>query len=160
MFGMVGLVIIVMFESITMDNDTEYYTLKEAMQSSMYESLDFDYWRDIGNNQEVELPGGKKKKIGGIKISEQKFVENFTRRFKASVGGDTDDYTIEFYDIMESPPKATVKITGNNKSYRYFSGDEGINIVNNLTGILETVDSCKVVIDKGKGNNGELNVCY
>ena len=160
MFGMIGLVIIVMFESITLDNDTDYYTLKEAMQASMYESIDYDYWSFSGDVV-VELPDGRKIKRGGIKISEQKFVENFIRRFKANVGGDADDYKIEFYDIMESPPKATVKITGNNKSYKYISGDEGLNIVNNLTGILETVDKCNIVINKKKDDkSGELDVCY
>ena len=135
MFGMIGLVLIVMFESITIDNDTEYYTLKEAMQASMYESLDYQYWS--GSKEDIVLDDGTR--IGGIKIMEQKFVENFTRRFRATIGGDADDYTIKFYDIMEMPPKASIKIIGNNKSYKFVSGDEGFDIVNNLTGILETV---------------------
>ena len=135
MFGMIGLVLIVMFESITMDNDTEYYTLKEAMQASMYESLDWWYWASADKDKTIDLGNGIH--LGGVKIVEQKFVENFTRRFKATIGGDADDYTIEFYDIMEKPPKASIKITGNTKSYRFVSGDDGFNIVNSLTGILE-----------------------
>ena len=138
MFGMIGLVLIVMFESVTLDNDTEYYSLKEAMQASMFEAVDYGYW---ANNKTETLNytcNGNVYSISGVKIIEQKFVENFTRRFKTSVGGDMDDYTIEFYDIMESPPKATVKITGNTKSYKMVSGEDGIDIVNNLTGILET----------------------
>ena len=143
LFGMVGLVIVVMFESITMDNDTEYYSLKEAMQASMYESIDYDYWAngnpDVGT---VDLNcNGKVIKVPEIKIMEQKFVENFTRRFKANVGGDADDYKIEFYDIMEKPPKATVKVTGINGSYKFIFDEDDINIVNNLTGILETTCS-------------------
>ena len=132
---MIGLIIIVMFESITLDNDTEYYTLKEAMKASMYESIDDRYWSDA-NNPVIECANGKK--ISGVKIIEQKFVENFTRRFKASVGGDADDYKIDFYDIMESPPKATIKITGITGNYKIVSKNDDINIVNNLTGILET----------------------
>ncbi|MBR3161216.1 MAG: hypothetical protein IKF19_00615 [Bacilli bacterium] len=135
-FGLFTLVAIVMFESITMDNDTEYYTLKEAMKASMYESLDKQYWARYGS----EIKCGDKE-IGGIKIVEQKFVENFTRRFKASVGGDADDYKIEFYDIIESPPKATIKITGMTNKYNgllQMDDKDSINIVNNLTGILET----------------------
>ncbi len=145
MFGMIGLVIIVMFESITMDNDSEYYVLKEAMQASMYESIDYKYWSDPVDGEgkekyyECKLSDGSiVHHMSRVKIIEQKFVENFTRRFAAGIGGDADDYTIEFYDIMEYPPKASVKITSNTKSYKFVSGDEGFNIVNNLTGILET----------------------
>ncbi|MEE3344213.1 MAG: DUF5411 family protein [Bacilli bacterium] len=135
MLGMIGLIIIVMFESITIDNDTEYYTLKEAMKASMLESIDDRYWADA-NNPIIECSNGKK--ISGVKIVEQKFVENFTRRFKASIGGDADDYKIDFYDVIESPPKATIKITGVTDDYKLVSKDEDINIVNNLSGILET----------------------
>ena len=141
MFGMIGLVIIVMFESITMDNDSQYYVLKEAMQASMYESIDRGAWANENYYQYCNYKdnsGIKSIKISKVKIVEQKFVENFTRRFAAGIGGDADDYTIEFYDIIEYPPKATIKITSNSKSYTFVSGDEGLNMVNNLTGILET----------------------
>ena len=35
LLGMAGLVVIVMFESITLDNDSEYYTLKEATEAEL-----------------------------------------------------------------------------------------------------------------------------
>ena len=140
MFGMIGLVFIVMFESITIDNDSEYYELKEAMQASMFESVDRKAYSNPENYYEGNCITADKKYVRNmskIKIVEQKFVENFTRRLAAGIGGDADNYTIEFYDIIEYPPKATIKITSNNKSYKMVSGDEGINILNNLTGILE-----------------------
>ena len=138
---MIGLVIIVMFESITLDNDTEYYTLKEAMKASMYESIDWTYYstnpinkKPIANGYELS----DYKYMGDVKIIEQKFVENFSKRFANSIGGDADDYVIEFFDIMEKPPKASVKITGKSKSYTFVTGEgNDLNIVNNLTGILE-----------------------
>ena len=133
MFGLIGLVFIFMFESITINNESEYYTLKEAMEASMIESVDIACFRNSTSN------GCN----GKLKISEQKFVENFTKRFYNNLTGDLDSYSIEFYDIMESPPKATVVIRGK-KKYRAqeenkisVDGSIDASIVNNLTGILE-----------------------
>lgn len=139
--GLFGLVFIVMFETITINNESSYYNLKETMKASMLESVDLDCYRNSTSN------GCN----GTLKISEQKFVENFTRRFAASASGDVSEYKLEFYDIIESPPKATVVIkarTGNGfssveKNYKVESGKEtfeSFEIVNQLTGILEGND--------------------
>ena len=138
MVGMVGLVFITTFESITINNESEYYSLKEAMQAAMYESIDMQCYRLPDS---VGGCGGNK-----IKISEQKFIENFTRRFGETVTGDATRYEIKFYDIMEMPPKATVVVTGvtDNYSATVDLGDEnGFNIKNALTGILELYDHGK-----------------
>ena len=70
---------------------------------------------------------------------EQKFVENFTRRFTASISGDVTEYQLEFYDIIESPPKATVVIKAKTRDYMLSPGDEkdSFTIINDLSGILE-----------------------
>lgn len=129
MMGMFGLFFIVMFESITVNNESEYYVLKEAMEAAMLESIDMNCY------MRREADGGCE---GTIKIVEQKFVENFTRRFAASVSGDVSEYEIEFYDIIEKPPKATVVIKGRTQEYFLSSDDEdaSFNLVNNLSGIL------------------------
>lgn len=128
LFGMFGLVFVVMFESITINNESEYYVLKEAMEAAMIESVDIACFRNSTSN------GCN----GTLKMSEQKFVENFTRRFAASISGDVKDYTIEFYDIMEKPPKATVVIKGKTQTYQLSTtDDDSFDIVNNLSGILE-----------------------
>lgn len=132
MAGIGGLVFIAMFQSVTVDNEAEYYVLKEAMESAMLESVDIDCYR---NNSEESKANGCGKVI---KISEQKFVENFTRRFASSVNGDVKNYEIQFYDIMESPPKASVVIRGLTKNYSVVGDTEGFNITNSLSGILET----------------------
>lgn len=128
MFGLFGLVFIVMFESITIDNESEYYVLKEAMEASMLESVDLACYRvdeDCGDHD--------------LKIVEQKFVENFTRRFAASISGDITEYQIEFYDIIESPAKATVVIKGKTQEYMLNPNDtkSSFTITNDLSGILE-----------------------
>lgn len=147
---MSGLVFIVMFESITIDNESEYYTLKDAMKAAMLESIDVGCYRnstlqtktasdgsivvDTDANGEPIFLGCN----GKVKISEQKFVENFTRRFAKSIRGDVDSYTLEFYDLIESPPKVSVKIKSTNGDYDYLLGDNDINIANGLSAILET----------------------
>lgn len=155
-FGILGLVIILMFEFITIDNESEYYTLKEALKASMIESIDMACYRnDNGSdavqssdkvegveNIEYDSPDDELGCNGKLKISEQKLVENFTKRFAASVNGNVDDYTIEFYDIIESPPKASVVVRSRNSDFRGIldnKKDNGdIYIANDLTGILET----------------------
>ena len=104
------------------------------MQAAMYESIDWAYFATVYTEDNR----------GEYKISEQKFVENFTRRFAASINDNANNYTLEFYDIMEKPPKATVAIKSNTTIYKKGSSDiivqDEINIDNALTGILEVYD--------------------
>lgn len=152
MFGIFGLVFILMFQSVTVNNESEYYVLKEAMEAAMLESVDLACYRigdtggyvdeDLDGNVDVDAFGQPIKKACGdydLKIIEQKFVENFTRRFAASITGDASEYKIEFYDIIESPPKATVVIKSKTQEYLLSQDDDGtaFTIVNNLNGILE-----------------------
>lgn len=132
LFGMFGLIGLVMFETLTINNESEYYVLREAIEASMLESIDFTCY-----HLDPEEGGCD---VDEVKIIEQKFVENFTRRFAASISGDVTEYNIKFYDIMEKPPKVTVQITG--KTREYFLDSQGENgssfdIQNNLSGILE-----------------------
>lgn len=128
LFGLVGIIIIVLFQSITINNESEYYVLKEAMEAAMLESVDVSCYR----NDTLDGCGEV------VKISEQKFVENFTRRFVASISGDATQYEIEFYDIIESPAKVSVVIRGKTQSYNIVSqdGTDSFDIVNFLDGIL------------------------
>lgn len=127
-FGLAGIAFVIMFEFLTVNDQNDYYMLKEAMEASMIEAIDVRYYRNR-NNKNPE----------NIKIVEQKFVENFTRRFVAIMGGDATEYTIKFYDVMESPPKASIIISSKTKEYSIMlSKDKNdFTIKNNLTGILE-----------------------
>ncbi len=121
MAGIFGIVFIVMFENITINNESEYYVLKEAVEASMYESIDVGYYKTSGE----------------LKIIEEKFVANCTRRFLTNVSGAGEGYTLQFYDIMESPPKVTVVATSATDSYTIVGADEGFDIQNSLSAILE-----------------------
>ena len=106
------------------------------MEASMLESVDWVCYRagDIDNDGKQDCG------VNELKISEQKFVENFTRRYAASASGSVSSYTIEFYDIIEKPPKATVVIRGKTQNFSILSEDDEevtFNITNDLSGILE-----------------------
>ena len=126
MAGLIGIVIMVMFQEITVNNESEYYVMKEAMEASMLESIDIACYRDGGAEGCGET----------IKISEQKFVENFTRRFTKNISGNATSYKLEFYDIIESPPKASVIVKAKTESYSIMS-DASFELLNNISGILE-----------------------
>lgn len=124
MFGLISFVIVLVFQDITVNNEADYYSLKEAMEASMYEAIDIAYYR---NTTTDETPGE-------IKIIEEKFVANFTRRFVNNTMGNSQGYTVEFYDIMEKPPKASIKIVNNTNGMVI---SDSFDVVNNLTGIIE-----------------------
>jgi len=135
MFGLISFVIVLVFQDITVNNEADYYSLKEAMEASMYEAIDIAYYR---NTTTDETPGE-------IKIIEEKFVANFTRRFVNNTMGNSQGYTVEFYDIMEKPPKASIKIVNNTNGMVI---SDSFDVVNNLTGIIEANVTPAITDDK------------
>lgn len=121
MAGLFGIVFIVMFENITINNESEYYVLKESVEAAMYESIDVAYWREKSK----------------LKIIEEKFVANCTRRFYENITGAGKGYRLDFYDIMESPPKVTVVANSSTESYEFIGASDGFNIENHLSAIFE-----------------------
>ena len=121
--GMLGLSFITFFQNVTINNESEYYVLKESVESAMYESIDMSYYRQTGE----------------LKILEEKFVANCTRRFYESIEGNGDGYSLTFYDIMEKPPKVSVVATSKTDNYQLEINKEAISadIQNKLSGILE-----------------------
>ena len=134
MLGLFGIVIIMLFNDITVSNEQDYYTLKYATEASMLEAIDEAYYRATGD----------------LKISKEKFVENFTRRFTETSTFGQGNYDIVFYQINETPPKVSLRIydkTSGYNIYTYTSDVETtqVNIVNELSAILEGTE-----IDKDK----------
>ena len=127
MIGLFGIIIILLFNEITVSNEQDYYTLKEATEAAMIESVDVAYYRLTGQ----------------IKMSQEKFVENFTRRFTETSTFGQGNYDIVFYQISETPPKVTLQIVDATNSYNIyntFSVDldpTQVNIVNDISAILD-----------------------
>lgn len=121
--GIIGVMVIVLFQQLTTSSENDYYLLKEITEASMIESIDLKYYRETGD----------------LKIIKEKFVENFTRRYSESTLFIGTKYTISFFDIIEVPPKATITIDTGLESYRIYDTVNDYNVYNNLTGILEYV---------------------
>lgn len=125
--GLFGIIIITFFNEITVSNEQDYYTIKEAAEAAMIESVDVAYYRLTGE----------------IKISQEKFVENFTRRFVQTTTFGKGNYQIQYYQINESPPKVSLKVVDATNSYNIyntFSVDVDAtqaNIINELSAILD-----------------------
>ena len=131
MIGLFAFAIVMVFQFVTIGNEADYYTLKEAMEASMYEAIDIDYYRGVTQNAN----SGNIKSTAEVKIVQEKFVSNFTRRFLKNTMGNSEGYVIEFYDIMEMPPKATIIIK--NAVASMSLSENNFTVINNLTGILE-----------------------
>ena len=71
MAGLFGIVFIILIQSITIDNESEYYVLKEAMEAAMLESVDITCYR----NSTLEGCGEV------IKISELQSGSSVKQRF-------------------------------------------------------------------------------
>ena len=125
--GIFGFIIITLFNEITVSNEQDYYTLKEATEAAMIESVDVAYYRLTGE----------------IKISQEKFVENFTRRFTETSTFGQGNYDIIYNQISESPPKVSLQIVDSTNSYNIYNtfsvevDATQLDIVNKLSAILD-----------------------
>lgn len=120
-FGLIGLTIIILFQNITTNNENDYYLLKEVTEASMIDAIDMDYYRQTGE----------------LKIIKDKFVESFTRRFAESTVFAGSNYTINYFDIMEEPPKVTVSINTGIGEYTIYQDTSDYHVANTLSAILE-----------------------
>lgn len=119
--GLIGVTIIMLFQNITTNNENDYYLLKEVTEASMIDAIDMQYYRETGE----------------LKITKDKFVESFTRRFAESTIFVNSDYTINYFDIMEEPPKVTVSINTGIGEYTIYQDTSDYNVYNTLSAILE-----------------------
>ena len=127
MIGLFGILIILLFNDITVSNEQDYYNLKDCTEAAMIDAIDVAYYRLTGE----------------IKISQEKFVENFTRRFTEVSTFGQGNYEIDFYQIIEYPAKVSVRIkdkTGTYNIYTYSSDVDATQaqIVNELSAILDS----------------------
>lgn len=129
--GLFGLLIIILFNEITVSNEQDYYNLKDATEAAMYESVDISYYRLTGK----------------IKISQEKFVENFTRRFTETSTFGQGNYGIIFYELSEIPAKVSLRVVDLTNEYNIYNSFNGgkvdidatqITVVNELSAILES----------------------
>ena len=116
--------VMVLLQNYTTTSEQDYFLIKSVLEASMYEAVDYGYYRDTGT----------------LKMNTEKFVENFVRRFSETVNINKT-YEINFYDIYEEPPAASVAVKTATQASNY-GGDadatDGADVTNRLTGILYT----------------------
>lgn len=112
-FGVVNVV-----QNYQTGNELDYYLLKETTEAAMTDAVDVGYYRLSGL----------------LRIDKEKFVESFVRRFGENVSNQRE-YDIKFYDINETPPKVSIKVTSSTNAS--VEGDT-LPISNNIDAILES----------------------
>lgn len=117
--AIMALAVVNIINNYSAGNEMTESLLKDTVEAAMIDAVDISYYRVSG---------------GVIRMDKEKFVENFTRRFAASVSNDKD-YQVKIYDIYEIPPKVTIQVGSSTTAT--FQG-EGLDIVNKISGILET----------------------
>ena len=119
--GILILAVMLLIQNMTTTNEEDFYLGREILEASMLDAVDYGTYRSTGE----------------LVMSKEKFVEVFIRRFADSVSGDKT-YTLEFYDIHEYPPKATVRILTNTGTTEIKDSDFDVDINTFLNGVLET----------------------
>lgn len=117
----IGVITVMMLvQSYTTINQEDYYLLKEVTQAAMNDAIDYNHYRQYGE----------------LKINREKFVENFMRRFSESVKGNKN-YKVDFYDIYETPPKVSVKVSTKTSSFNVSGDTMDLDVTNSIDAILE-----------------------
>ena len=118
--GIIAIITMWFLANVTRTDENNYNLLKETVESAMFDAVDLAYYRNTGN----------------VKMDEEKFVENFIRRF--SENADLSNlYSIEIFDVNEEPPKVSLRVSS--KRSTTVDGEvETFDIVNNIDAILET----------------------
>lgn len=102
----------------------------------MLDSVDLAAYRTCEPNISG-MTNEKFEELGCIKIDEEKFVENFIRRF-AENAELSNTYKIEIYEVNMAPPKVSLSISSANNKTTAPGELVEFNVVNNIDAILET----------------------
>lgn len=119
--GILAVGIIWFFANTTRTDQHNYNLLKETTEAAMLDALDLAAYRSDGT----------------IRIEEEKFVENFIRRFAENADLSNEYYEIDIYDVNEEPPKVSLRVSSKRKTTSTGEIIE-FDIVNHLDAILET----------------------
>jgi len=123
--GILGILLINLFGNITINNEQDYYLLKESTKAAMLDAFDTTAYRvgigydGVTSTTDPESMHCIDGKVAQFRIIKEKFVESFIRHFSENAGRNKT-YTITFNDIDECPPKATITIR-TNESLSWFA---------------------------------------
>ncbi|MBR4178598.1 MAG: hypothetical protein IKR57_04545 [Bacilli bacterium] len=138
--GVVIIAILVFVQRLTTINEEDYHLSREIMKASMLDAVDY----------------GSYMKTGKLVMSKEKFVAVFTRRFAESVTPDKT-YTLNFYDIHEYPPKATVRIVTNSGETSINGNGIDLDLNTFISAILVTSEADGLINISISAANGDIN---
>lgn len=119
--GVFVVVVMLLVNNITTANTQNYMTIKEVSEASIIEAVDLAYYRQYGE----------------IKMNKEKFMESFIRRM-AETGSKSTTYKIEFFEVIEAPPKISVKISSKTNTFKIAGDVAEFDIVDKVDAILES----------------------
>lgn len=120
MLGVFIIAIMMFTQDATTSTTQDYYQLKEVANSAIYDSIDYAYYAQTKQ----------------VRMLKEVFVENFIRRFSETASM-TDTYQIDFFDLYESPPKVSVKVTSATGDYNIAKKNTAVDVVNSIDIIVE-----------------------
>lgn len=138
--GVVIIAILVFVQRLTTINEEDYHLSREIMKASMLDAVDY----------------GTYMKTGKLVMSKEKFVAVFTRRFAESVTPDKS-YTLNFYDIHEYPPKATVRISTSTGETSINGNGIDLDLNTFISAILVTSEADGIIKISISSEKGDLN---
>ena len=165
-----GLVLVNLFGNITVTDQMNYTSMKNAVEAAMYDSLDIAHYRagfclctntaktagkwvfnsdteykfadiqyDGDGNETCSMTGMKNCEAlyGEYRLKPEVFSESLTRRFVEMVNNNKD-YVITIQDIIEYPPKVSVKIVSKDEEFSPTEkNSDGYTISNQIDAIIE-----------------------
>jgi len=165
-----GLVLVNLFGNITVTDQMNYTSMKNAVEAAMYDSLDIAHYRAgfclctnksktsdkwvFDSDEEYKIVdieydsnGDEKCSFSGMKTCEALygeyrmngavFSESLVRRF-AEMVSNNKDYVITIQDIIEYPPKVSVKIVSKDDEYSATEKNSGGYVISNqIDAIIE-----------------------
>lgn len=168
--GLLGLVLINLFGNITVTNQFNYTTMKNAVQAAMLDSLDIAHYRagfclcrkdggtiDSGkvvfntqNEYEFrdivddgcgeDLTNSCRALYGEYRLDKDKFLTMFENRFSPLITNNKE-YEFVVKEIIEYPPKVSVKVISKDEEFSPTDKDSGgYNITNQIDAIIEAKD--------------------
>ena len=119
--GIGVITLMMLLQNYTTIDQEDYYLLKEVTQAALYDAIDYEHYN----------------KYGELRIHREVFIEVFERRFANSVKSNKT-YKTDFYEIYESPPKVSVRISTKTSSFNISNEAFESDVISNIDSILES----------------------
>lgn len=155
--SMLGLMLVNLFGNITVTNQLNYTSMKNAVQAAMYDAVDearyrsgfciktngkknftsVDYLPIVDVDKKTNMcPPGYDFVSGEYMIDANVFKESLVRRF-ADVVNNNKDYQVIVQEVIEYPPKVSVRIDSFDRYDLGKNDNTSFTIVNSIDSILE-----------------------